>query len=312
MECLLASRIDDGRSDPARETWVALVNPGPRVKAGTRMVFEGAGGPLHGEVLERGVQGRIVRLATEDGTPVRDAVHRLGHIPLPPYIKRADVPADRERYQTVYGQREGSIAAPTAGLHFTPELLAAIDRAGVERTSITLHVGYGTFQPVRVDLVADHRNLITAEVCPHHIALTDKSLAGYDTNFKMNPPLREQADIDALMEGIADGTITILASDHAPHCGYEKEVEFDAAPFGIVGLETELALFLDLLVHKKAAIDLRKLIELYTINPARLLRLDRGTLSAGAVADVTLIDPDREWTVDKTQFRSRSCNTPCP
>lgn len=157
VECLLASRIDDGRSDPARETWVALVNPGPRVKAGTRIVFEGAGGPLHGEVLERGAHGRIVRLATEDGTPVRDAVHRLGHIPLPPYIKRADVPADRERYQTVYGQREGSIAAPTAGLHFTSDLLAAIDRAGVERTSITLHVGYGTFQPVRVDLVADHR-----------------------------------------------------------------------------------------------------------------------------------------------------------
>ncbi len=157
VECLLASRIDDGRRDPARETWVALVNPGPRVKAGTRMVFEGAGGPLHGEVLERGAQGRIVRLATEDGTPVRDAVDRLGHIPLPPYIKRAAVAADRERYQTVYGQREGSIAAPTAGLHFTPELLAAIDRAGVERTSITLHVGYGTFQPVRVDLVADHR-----------------------------------------------------------------------------------------------------------------------------------------------------------
>lgn len=157
VECLLASRVDDGSGDPASETWVALVSPGPRVKTGTRMVFEGKGRPLHGEVLERGAHGRLVRLATDDGTPVREAVHRLGHIPLPPYITRADVPEDRERYQTVYGQREGSIAAPTAGLHFTPELLDAIDRAGVERTSITLHVGYGTFQPVRVDLVADHR-----------------------------------------------------------------------------------------------------------------------------------------------------------
>lgn len=157
VECLLASRVDDGSGDPASETWVALVSPGPRVKTGTRMVFEGEGRPLHGEVLERGAYGRLVRLATDDGTPVREAVHRLGHIPLPPYITRADVPEDRERYQTVYGQREGSIAAPTAGLHFTPELLDAIDRAGVERTSITLHVGYGTFQPVRVDLVADHR-----------------------------------------------------------------------------------------------------------------------------------------------------------
>ncbi len=107
VECLLASRLDDDAGDPASETWVALVSPGPRVKTGTRMVFEGEGGALHGEVLERGAHGRVVRLTTDDGTPVRDAVHRLGHIPLPPYIKRADVPADRERYQTVYGRREG-------------------------------------------------------------------------------------------------------------------------------------------------------------------------------------------------------------
>jgi dihydroorotase len=151
---------------------------------------------------------------------------------------------------------------------------------------------------------------ISGEVCPHHIALTDESLQGYNTNFKMNPPLRTQRDVDGLIEGISDGTITILGSDHAPHCAYEKEVEFDMAPFGIVGLETELGLFLDILVHKKKAIDLPRLIALLTIEPARLLRLDRGTLSAGAPGDVTVIDPGLEWTVDAGKFLSRSANTP--
>ena len=151
---------------------------------------------------------------------------------------------------------------------------------------------------------------ITGEVCPHHIALTDSCIQGYNTNFKMNPPLRTETDVEALIEGIADGTVTILASDHAPHCEFEKEVEFDLAPFGILGLETELGLFIDILVHKKKAIDLSRLIELYTINPAKLLGLDRGTLSIGAVADVTLINPDLEWTVDKEASFSRSRNTP--
>ncbi len=151
---------------------------------------------------------------------------------------------------------------------------------------------------------------LSGEICPHHIALTDESVRGFDTNFKMNPPLRTQRDIDLLIEGVADGTITVLASDHAPHCAYEKEVEFDLAPFGILGLETELGLFLDLLVHKKKAISLARLIEMFTTEPARLLRLDRGTLSVGAPADVTLIDPGLEWTVDKEQSFSRSRNTP--
>src|SRR5207302_10696481 len=132
---------------------------------------------------------------------------------------------------------------------------------------------------------------ISAEVCPHHIALTDDAIQNFDTNSKMNPPLRTKEDVAALLEGIADGTIEILCSDHAPHAQFEKEVEFDAAPFGIVGLETELGLFIDLLVHKHAKIDIVRLIEMCTIEPARLLKLDAGTLSPGARADVTLIDP---------------------
>ena len=151
---------------------------------------------------------------------------------------------------------------------------------------------------------------ISGEVCPHHIALTDASIQNFDTNCKMNPPLRTQRDIDAIIEGIADGTLTIFCSDHAPHAAFEKEVEFDQAPFGIVGLETELGLFIDILLHKRKAISINRLIEMFTVEPAKLLKLDAGTLSIGAKADVTLIDPDREWTVDASKFESLSRNTP--
>jgi dihydroorotase len=151
---------------------------------------------------------------------------------------------------------------------------------------------------------------ISGEVCPHHIALTDAAVEGFDTNCKMNPPLRSKADVDAIVDGIADGTLSILASDHAPHASFEKQVEFDMAPFGIVGLETELGLFIDLLVHKRRAIELSRLIAMYTVEPARLLKLEAGTLSVGRTADVTLIDPDLEWTVNASHFRSLSRNTP--
>ena len=151
---------------------------------------------------------------------------------------------------------------------------------------------------------------ISGEVCPHHIALTDDAIQNFDTNYKVNPPLRSQKDVDAVLEGITDGTLSILCSDHAPHAGFEKEVEFDAAPFGMIGLETELGLFLDLLVHKHRTIDIARLIEMYTVEPARLLKIEAGTLSTGARADVTLIDPELEWTVRVDQFQSASRNSP--
>jgi dihydroorotase len=151
---------------------------------------------------------------------------------------------------------------------------------------------------------------ISGEVCPHHIALTDQFLQTFDSNYKMNPPLRTERDIEALLEGLADRTLDILCSDHAPHAFYEKEVELDQAPFGITGLETEFGLFCDILVHKRKVVDLGRLIEMFTANPARLLSLDRGTLSTGAPADVTLIDPDLEWTFDKEKSESLSRNTP--
>lgn len=139
------------------DTWIALVHPGQRLRTGSRMIFESGGRTLHAEVLGRHFHGRrTVRLWTGDGSAVRDAIDAIGHMPLPPYIKRSDEPADRDRYQTVYAVSRGSIAAPTAGLHFTPDILAAIERRGVERLTVTLHVGYGTFQPVRVDRVEEH------------------------------------------------------------------------------------------------------------------------------------------------------------
>jgi len=140
--------------------------------------------------------------------------------------------------------------------------------------------------------------------------LTDEAIQNFDTSCKMNPPLRSQADVDALLEGVADGTVSILVSDHAPHADFEKEVEFDAAPFGIIGLETELGLFLDLLVHKHCKIDIMRLIEMYTVEPRRLLKINAGTLSIGAAADLTLIDPDLEWSVRVDTFESASRNSP--
>ena len=151
---------------------------------------------------------------------------------------------------------------------------------------------------------------VTGELCPHHIALTDEFVSSFDTNYKMNPPLRSQQDVEALIEGVADGTIPLLGSDHAPHAFFEKEVEFDRAPFGILGLETELALFLTILVHRTKAIDLSRLITMYTVNPANLVRLPKGTLGPGADADVTLIDPGLEWTFRNQDSFSRSRNTP--
>jgi dihydroorotase len=180
---------------------------------------------------------------------------------------------------------------------------------------------------------------ISGEACPHHFTLTDAAVAGsekfwaedgkqilrtlnphpstlnlpewpaYDTNFKMNPPLRSARDREAILDGLADGTIEILCSDHAPHCDYEKEVEFDYAPFGITGLETELALALMQLVHAKR-ISLPDLIVKYTVNPARLLNLKKGALGVGADADVTVFDPDREWIFERAETASKSSNSP--
>jgi S-adenosylmethionine:tRNA ribosyltransferase-isomerase len=174
VECLLIRQLgtDEGRtrdgvgtergqsgdSDvPVPERWEALMHPGQKLHPGARVVFEGIH-TIHGEVLDQKFYGRrVIRLWTDDGSPLDAAIDAIGHVPLPPYIKRADRDADRERYQTMFARMRGSVAAPTAGLHFTPELIGCLESRGVHVTEITLHVGYGTFQPIRVDRVEDHQ-----------------------------------------------------------------------------------------------------------------------------------------------------------
>jgi dihydroorotase len=151
--------------------------------------------------------------------------------------------------------------------------------------------------------------LIEGEASPHHLTLTDERVEGYDTSFKMNPPLRTQADVEELRRGVVDGTIRFLATDHAPHCTYEKEVEFDEAPFGVVGLETALGIYLTELVHSKL-MTLREVLARMSDFPSRYFGLDRGSLAVGGIADVTVVDPERTWTVRKSEFRSLGRNTP--
>jgi dihydroorotase len=153
---------------------------------------------------------------------------------------------------------------------------------------------------------------VTTEVCPHHFLLTDQALAtgdGYDTNFKMNPPLREEADRAAMMAGLVDGSIDVIATDHAPHHADEKALEFDRAPFGIVGLETAVSLCLDRLVHA-GVISMNRMVELLSPNPARALGLPGGTLAEGAPADITILAPDAPVIVRASAFKSKGRNTP--
>ena len=228
------------------------------------------------------------------------------------------------------------------GLHGWPsageEMIVARNILLAELTGAQVHCQHlsaaGSVELIRA---AKKRGVgISGEACPHHFTLTDAAIAGsekfwaqdgkhlfpsfnsqlstlnwppYDTNFKMNPPLRSARDREAILEGLTDGTIEILCSDHAPHCGFEKEVEFDYAPFGITGLETELALSLLQLYHAKR-LGLSELIAKYTTAPARLLSLAKGTLSVGADADVTVFDPDCEWVFEREGTASKSFNNP--
>ena len=223
---------------------------------------------------------------------------------------------------------------PAAG----EEMIVARNILLAELTGAKIHCQHlSAAASVRLIREAKKRGVpISGEACPHHFTLTDAAVAGsekfwaqdgkqisnyksqgsslpewpaYDTNFKMNPPLRTAGDREAILEGLTDGTIEILCSDHAPHCDYEKEVEFDYAPFGITGLETELALSLMQLVHTNR-ISLADMIAKFTINPARLLNLPKGTLSVGADADVTVFDADAEWIYQREDSVSKSQNNP--
>ena len=183
-----------------------------------------------------------------------------------------------------------------------------------EMTRGRVHIAHmSARQSLRAVRAGKERGIaVTAEVTPHHFILTDEALAehgGYDTNTKMNPPLRDAADRDAMIDGLRDGSIDVIATDHAPHHLDEKSLEFDRAPFGIVGLESAIPLCLDRLVHA-GVISLSRLVELLTINPARVLNLPGGTLTDGGPADLTILSPDTTTTIRATAMRSKSKNTP--
>ena len=193
-------------------------------------------------------------------------------------------------------------------------LMVERDVSLAELTGAHVHICHmSARQSLRAVRAGKERGVrVTCEVAPHHFTLTDEALDGaikYDTNLKMNPPLREAADRDAMLEGIADGTVDAIATDHAPHHADEKMVEFDRAPFGITGLETAVPLVFDRLVHA-GRISLKRAIELLSTNPARVLNLPGGSLAAGAPADIVVIDPERRVTIDAGRHVSKSKNTP--
>jgi dihydroorotase len=247
-------------------------------------------------VQNHGIMRRAVEYAKQFGLPIMD------------HCQEATLSADGVMNEGEWSTRLGLPGWPS----LAEDLIVARNILLAEETNHPIHCQHiSSARSIRLLREARRRGVpITAEVCPHHIALTDEELKNFDANFKVNPPLRTPADIDEIISGIADGTITILASDHAPHAPYEKEVELDKAPFGMLGLETELAVFLEILLHQRNACTLSQIIAMLTVNPARLLRLDRGTLSPGASADITILDPDHAWIYDKNLSPSLSRNTP--
>ncbi|MBI5206263.1 MAG: dihydroorotase [Candidatus Firestonebacteria bacterium] len=190
------------------------------------------------------------------------------------------------------------------------EIMISRDIFIAEYTSGRLHFAHvSTKNSVELIRQAKKKGIkVTAEAAPHNFTLTDECLKGYNTNFKMNPPLRDKNDVEAIKEGLSDGTIDAIASDHAPHNIASKDIEFDLASFGIIGLETSLSISLQL-VHEKV-LSLPELIKRMSCNPSKILNLDKGTLSPSRDADITIIDIDKEFTVDINTFQSKSRNSP--
>jgi dihydroorotase len=295
--------------DKAKEANLSRVYPIGAVSKGSK-------GDLLADIADLRKAGCVA--ITDDGHPVKTAIllrralEYAGMFGMP-VIEHCEDPSLKGDGVA----HEGYVAA-SLGLRGIP---GACEALGVERgillselTGSAFHVAHmsarASLRAVRKGKEAGVR--VTCEVAPHHFTLTDEALAApvaYDTNTKMNPPLREVADRDAMLDGIADGSVDAIATDHAPHHYDEKRVEFDRAPFGIVGLETAVPLSLDRLVHA-GRIRLSRMVELLSVNPARILNVAGGTLSEGAPADITIIAPDLNVRVDAARLRSRSKNTP--
>ena len=189
--------------------------------------------------------------------------------------------------------------------------MVARDLLLAELTDAWFHVAHlSTFRSLAMVAFAKSRGVrVSCEVTPHHFALTDEELCSYDSNYKMKPPLRRSRDVEAIIKGIANGTVDAIATDHAPHPGDEKMQEFERCPFGITGLETAIGLTLSELVHP-GHITAGRMVELFTTGPADVLRMDRGRLAPGAPGDVTVFDLRKEWTFDVAQSQSKSRNSP--
>ncbi len=255
---------------------------------------------------------------TDDGHPIRTALlarraleyTRMFDMPVIEHCEEPSLKGDGVAHEGLVASRLGLRGIPGEA----ESIMAQRDIALAELTGGRVHIAHmsarQTLDAVRVGKSRGAR--VTCEVAPHHFILTDEMLAApvaYDTNTKMNPPLREAADRDAMLQGIVDGSVDVIATDHAPHHYDEKHVEFDRAPFGITGLETCVSLCLDRLVHP-GLITITRLIELLSVNPARILRVPGGALSEGAPADISILAPELVVTIDVKAMKSRSRNTP--
>ncbi|HSU87692.1 MAG TPA: dihydroorotase [Terriglobia bacterium] len=259
-----------------------------------------------GEMFEAGIVG-----ISDDGKPVMDAqlfrraleYARMFDMPVIQHCEDVHLSKGGVMHEGVYSTRLGLKGIPAAA----EETIVSRDLILTEMTNSKYHVAHlSTRGAVEMVRAAKARGLrVTAEATPHHFILTDAAVADYDTNAKMNPPLRSSDDVAAVVEGIADGTIDAIASDHAPHHVNLKMLEFDRAPFGITGIETAVGLALT-----KLQLSFARLIELFSINPQKIMKVTPWGLFEGSDADLTLLDPNRHWKFDVHQSRSRSRNSP--
>jgi dihydroorotase len=276
-------------------------------------VTKGRDGEQLAEIGELHAAGCVA--ISDDGRPVANALlmrraleyASMFDMPVVDHCEDRSLAGDGVAHEGYQGTVLGLRGLPAAA----EEMIAARDVVLSECTGAAVHLAHlSTRGAVRVVRDGKSRGVsVTCEVTPHHLTLTDDRLVGYDTNYKMNPPLREAADIEGLLEGVRDGTVDCIATDHAPHHYDEKCVEFDGAPFGVVGLETAVSVCLDRLVHA-GHIPLVRLVELLSVNPASILRVPGGTLGVGVPADITVLAPDLAVTVDPSAFRSLARNTP--
>lgn len=268
------------------------------------------------ELAEIGLMVRAGAVAfTDDGDGVADAGVCLRAMSYVGMFDRLFIQHCEDKTLAGRGCMNAGATATRLGLPGIPaiaeDVMAARDVQLARQSGVRYHVAHistaGCVQVVRSGKRDGVR--VTTEVCPHHLLLTEESCATYDANFKMNPPLRSRLDVDACLEGVRDGTIDCLVTDHAPHTSAEKELGFQDAPFGIIGLETALPLFMKALIEPRI-IEWPRFIAALSTRPAELLGISGGTLRTGSPADVTIIDTEADWTIDPGKMRSRSRNTP--